>query len=78
MESPSLSIGEYEHYKGKRYQVVGVACHSETGEFLVIYRPLYEHVGQPAIWARPYDMFIESLVIGGRTIPRFKKVPSHA
>lgn len=42
-----LKIGEYEHYKGNRYKVLGVVNHSETLEELVIYQKLYDDGG---IW----------------------------
>lgn len=36
-----IKTGLYQHYEGKKYQVVGIAYHSETLEELVIYRQLY-------------------------------------
>lgn len=71
---PSIALGEYEHYKGKRYQVLGVGRHTEVNEYLVVYAPLYDHEGQPDIWLRPYNMFMETVEIDGKTIPRFKKL----
>jgi hypothetical protein len=69
---PAIKLGEYEHYKGKRYRVLGVGRHTEADEYFVVYTPLYEHVGQPDIWVRPYDMFTETVEVDGKTVPRFK------
>jgi len=37
-----IKTGTYEHFKGKRYEVLSVGKHSETLEDFVVYRPLYE------------------------------------
>ena len=65
---PDLTPGRYRHYKGRHYQVIGVARHSETLEPLVVYRPLY---GEGALWVRPYAMFVEEVTIDGQRLPRF-------
>ena len=49
--------GRYQHYKGKFYEVVGVARHSETLEELVVYKALYEtEFGKESLWVRPKKM----------------------
>ena len=48
--------GVYRHFKGKMYQVVDVAKHSETLEEYVVYRQLY---GEGKLWIRPLSMFLE-------------------
>ena len=63
-----LKPGRYRHYKGKDYQVIGIARHSETEEALVVYRTLY---GKFDLWVRPLDMFTEQVVVEGKTYPRF-------
>ena len=63
-----LATGTYRHYKGKHYEVLGVATHSETREPLVVYRPLY---GEGGLWVRPLAMFTEQVTVEGRTLPRF-------
>jgi len=64
-----LKLGKYKHYKGNDYDVVGVAKHSETLEELVVYRALY---GECGLWVRPPEMFLETLEIDGKKVPRFK------
>ncbi len=50
--------GLYRHYKGNLYLVHGVAKHSETGERLVVYRPLY---GSFELMIRPEVMFVQEV-----------------
>jgi len=68
----SIVVGSiYEHYKGMRYKILGVARHSETLEELVVYQALY---GEGGVWVRPLGMFLENTTINGLTQPRFKCV----
>lgn len=71
-----LKLGKYQHYKGKFYEVVGVARHSETLEELVVYRALYdsEEFGKHALWIRPKPMFLEKVNVDGKEVSRFKYV----
>jgi len=63
-----IQKGIYRHYKGNLYEVLMTAQHSETEEWMVVYRALY---GKKGIWVRPYDMFVESVMIDGKEIKRF-------
>ena len=67
-----LKKGIYQHYKGQLYQVLHVATHSESQEKLVVYQCLY---GDYSIWARPLDMFTESITLDDdREQERFKLI----
>lgn len=68
-----VELGTYQHYKGKKYTVLGVAKHSETLEDLVVYISLYENE-MASMWVRPLKMFLENVIINGEKVPRFKKV----
>ena len=63
--------GKYEHYKGKPYRVLAVAKHSETLEEMVVYQQLYEEKG---VWVRPLGMFLETVEVEGKIIPRFRYI----
>ncbi|HUD02110.1 MAG TPA: DUF1653 domain-containing protein [Rhabdochlamydiaceae bacterium] len=67
-----LPLGIYQHYKGNRYEVLGVGRHSETHEEMVIYRGLY---GAHDFWIRPLSLFIDTVNWEGKTIPRFTILP---
>lgn len=66
--SREVRTGRYRHFKGNEYEVLGVAKHSETLEEYVVYRALY---GEGGLWVRPAAMFLEEVVVDGRTMPRF-------
>ena len=63
-----IRLGRYRHFKGKEYQVIGTARHSETLEELVVYRALY---GERGLWVRPAVMWEETVEWGGRMVQRF-------
>ena len=66
-----LKPGKYKHYKGKQYQVIGIARHSETLEELVVYKALYQPEGKN-LWVRPFKMFMEDVEIDDKKMPRFE------
>lgn len=63
-----IKKGIYRHYKGNLYEVLMTAKHSETEEWMVVYKALY---GEKGIWVRPYDMFVEKVRIRGKEVERF-------
>jgi hypothetical protein len=69
----TIQPGIYNHFKGGKYLVTGVATHSETQEQLVIYRPLY---GEFTLMVRPLTMFTEQVDKEGYKGPRFTFVRS--
>jgi len=66
-----LKLGKYRHYKGKIYEVIGLAKHSETLEELVVYCTVDD---KNDMWARPAKMFLEEVEIDGKKIPRFEVI----
>ncbi|HXH86449.1 MAG TPA: DUF1653 domain-containing protein [Nitrospira sp.] len=66
-----IQPGRYRHYKGRDYDVIGVAMHSETEQEFVVYRALY---GRGDLWIRPADMFSEMVPVEGRWVPRFLRL----
>lgn len=68
---PEVRPGQYRHYKGNDYRVVGVARHTETEEPVVVYQALYSERG---LWVRPAAMFLETVECEGRRVPRFARV----
>ena len=66
-----LKPGIYRHFKGNRYEVIGLAKHSETMEPMVVYRALY---GEGGLWVRPAAMWNELVDKENYHGPRFVKV----
>ena len=64
--------GKYRHFRGKEYEVIGVARHSETMEDYVVYKPLY--LSESEYWIRPRAMFLETVEHDGTVCPRFEYV----
>lgn len=67
--------GRFRHYKGKNYTVLGVARHSETQEELVVYRQEY---GDHGLWVRPKAMFMETVKVDGKEVPRFQHLEAES
>ena len=66
-----IQTGKYRHFKGKEYEVLGTASHSETLEPMVVYRALY---GERGLWVRPLSMWNEMVDRDGYRGPRFYKI----
>ena len=71
MENSMIKLGKYRHYKGKEYEVIGVAKHSETLEDVVVYKALYKNEASQ-LWVRPMAMFLEEVEVDGQKMPRFQ------
>jgi len=72
-----MKLGKYKHYKGKEYNVVAIATHSETLEEMVVYEALYEieEKGINSVWVRPKKMFEEMIEVNGLRMKRFQYLP---
>lgn len=63
-----LKKGIYKHFKGNKYELLGIAKHSETLEEMVVYKALYGDFG---IWVRPAFMWDEEVEFEGKIVKRF-------
>ncbi|MCI0382709.1 MAG: DUF1653 domain-containing protein [Chlamydiae bacterium] len=65
----------FHHYKGKRYKILAIGRHHEDLEYQVVYQGLYhsEEFGDGPIWVRPLKMFLETIEVEGKKIPRFRR-----
>lgn len=67
-----MKLGKYLHSKtGKQYRVLGIALHSETLEEMVVYECLYDNP-RAKLWVRPKKMFLEDIILNGKSVPRFQ------
>ncbi|MBX4189526.1 DUF1653 domain-containing protein [Candidatus Parcubacteria bacterium] len=81
--------GYYYHYKhdpngsinNYAYRIDRLGLHTETGEVLVIYRPLYVEAKVFQLGrfgdVRPLSMFMEEVEKGGKRIPRFQRIENY-
>lgn len=76
--------GIYRHFKGGMYYALGTAAHSETGEEVVVYRPMHVRSGVPELCVRPRAMFDEKVdrplftqpgCTVSETVQRFERTP---
>lgn len=68
-----IKPGKYLHYKNKKYEVIGMALHSETLKKMVVYRTLYKN-DLHDLWVRPINLFTDEVEIDGQMVPRFKYI----
>ena len=69
----ALQYGVYQHYKGRRYLILGVARDHLTDDLLVVYARLYGREGIP-ISVQPLDRFLGHVVVDGELVPRFQHI----
>ena len=66
-----ILLRKYRHYKGREYEVVGIAKHSETTEEMVVYKALYDN---DSLWVRPASMWFEDIERDGKKFKRFQYI----
>lgn len=66
MEAVEITPGIYRHFKGGIYEVLGVGRHSETEEWLVIYKNPSGDFGM-----QPYSMFFDIVLHENAQVQRF-------
>ncbi len=75
-----IKLGKYKHFKGKFYQVIGLAFNAETKEKMVLYKCLYpvknlsKEFGPEPIFVRTAKNFTQTTKFDDKKIPRFKYV----
>lgn len=67
----AIRPGLYRHYKGKEYEVLGVARDAETLHAVVVYRALH---GEHGLWVRAVEMFQETVERDGARVRRFEYI----
>lgn len=80
MQKPILEKGLYKHYKGNTYEVVDIVLHTESSEWMVLYKAnspqFFDGNKQEVLFVRPYEMFIESVTYQNQLVPRFTQLNS--
>jgi hypothetical protein len=62
----------FRHYKGKVYEYIGLARHTEMDINLVLYKEA--DVAGATVWARPENLFYGKVMTGGEEVKRFVPV----
>lgn len=63
--------GDYKHFKGGQYTVIGLARCTESEDEMVVYYA----AGKPEeLWVRPRSMFEELVDVNGTPTPRFERM----
>jgi hypothetical protein len=80
MNSNLPTLGTYRHFKGKLYQLLSVARHSEDLSLMVVYKALYTSpdFGPDTIWVRPLSMWSELVSVNGQKVERFQLVSAQS
>jgi hypothetical protein len=67
-QAKTVKLGIYSHFKGGKYEVIGVGRDSEdpTNELVVYRSPATQE-----LWVRPLKMFLENVERDGYNGPRF-------
>ena len=75
MKKPELKLGMYKHYKGDLYEVLDLVLHTETNEWMVLYKAhsydFEDEHGLEILFVRPYVMFIEQVTYKEKSLQRF-------
>jgi hypothetical protein len=66
-----IEPGIYEHYKGKKYRVIGVAKDADSLEDYVVYEALYPNK-LSKFWVRSVQNFSDEVLINGKKVKRYK------
>ncbi|MBU1033228.1 MAG: DUF1653 domain-containing protein [Patescibacteria group bacterium] len=75
-----MKLGKYLHYKGKEYEVIGIARDSEALEEVVVYKALYDSqdFGMNALWIRKKEDFEAKVNQDGIVVQRFIYIGNQA
>lgn len=63
----------WQHYKGDKYRVTGLALHSSTDEWMVLYEPMYENAATE-FFTRPLTEWQSLVTWDGKQMARFVKI----
>lgn len=69
----NIPIGRYRHFRGDEIEVLGTCFHSESLEEFVVYKHITgQRADEPYYWVRPKQMFLETVEVLGKAVPRFE------